>query len=115
MYQSLRLQPVGCEVQVGEQDLPPAQQSDLRRLRLLHLDDHVRRCKHLRRRTGDRGARRAVGFIVRPDARAGIVLDDDLMPMLNQFPHPAGVSPTRYSWALISFGTPIFTCMLPRG
>ena len=37
---------VGREVQVGEQDLSRAQQLDLRRLRLLHLQHHLRLGEH---------------------------------------------------------------------
>ncbi len=72
-------------MQVGEQNLARAQHGDLGRLRLLDLDDQVGRREHRAGRFDDRRAGRAVGFIARPDAGAGIVLHDDLVAVLDQF------------------------------
>jgi hypothetical protein len=49
------------------------------RLRLLDLHDHVGGREHFRRAVDDLGADLAVDIIVGADARARIVLDEDLM------------------------------------
>ena len=103
------------QVQVGEQDLARAQQLDLLRLGLLHLQHQVGlgedrgRVGHdagalrleVRRRRSSCPRRRRTGSAPRGRARVSSRT-------------PAGVSATRYSSALISVGTPTFIAATPR-
>ena len=52
--QALGLRGVGRKVQIGEEDLALAKLAPFRRLRLLHLDDHVGGRKNLGWRVDDR-------------------------------------------------------------
>ena len=55
----------------------------------------------------DRGAGAAIRLVVHTDALPGVALDDHLVPVMDGLAHAAGVSPTRFSRTLISFGTPM--------
>jgi hypothetical protein len=70
-------------MKIGEDDLAGAEESDFRRLRLLDLDDHLG--------FGDAscawGRWRADGAVIvvgEPAGHAGLGLDEDLMPGLDQ-------------------------------
>ncbi len=75
------------EVQVGEEHLAGAQHLDLRRLRLLDLEDHLGLAEDRRRVGRDP---RALGLVVGVGDRAalpGAGLDQDLVPVLGQLAH----------------------------
>ena len=81
---------VGREVQVGEERVAGLEQRHLGRLRLLDLDDHVRRAEHGGRVGQDL---RALGDVVGVgDGRAlsGTGLDHDLVAVLDQLAHAGG-------------------------
>jgi hypothetical protein len=106
--QRLGLLAVGRQVQVREQHLAAAQLIALGQLRLLDLHDQVGGREDLGGR-GDRGARGAIMRILEADA--GCPRRSARAPGGRRAPapaRPAGTMPTRYSWILISFGTPIF-------
>jgi hypothetical protein len=77
--QAFGLSGIRGQMQIGEEDLAFAQLLPLGRLRLLDLHDHVGGREHLRRAIDNRGARLAIDVVVGADARARILLDDDLM------------------------------------
>ena len=78
--QAFGQRPTGRQVQIGEQDLPLAQQFDLIRLRLLDLDDHLAVTEDFSAVGQQNAPRVAVLLVVEagPIARAG--LDEHLMP-----------------------------------
>jgi len=71
-------------MQVGKQDLILAQHCALIQLRLLDLDDHVRRRKDLFRRAGDRSTCVFVIGIGHADAQTSISFDNDLVAIVYQ-------------------------------
>ena len=97
-------------------DLARAQQLDLLRLRLLHLQDHVGLGEHRLGVGHDARALGLVGVVVDRAALAGAGLRSAPRGRARAAPGaPAGVSATRYSSALISVGTPTFIAApLPR-
>ena len=81
---------VGCEVQVGVQNLARAQHGALLRLRLLDLDDHVSLREHV---AGQRHQFRAGGgieIVGHADAFTGTVLHQYLVAMQREFTHAGG-------------------------
>ena len=76
---------IGGEVKIGEQDLVAPQQLGLLRLRLLDLDDELRRGEDLGGIRQNAGAGALISVIVKADAGAGAGFDDDLMPVMDQF------------------------------
>lgn len=91
-------------MQVGEQQVVGAQQRAFGGERLLDLDDHFGAGEEFPRAGDDRRAGGAVVVVGRADAEPGRLLDQHSVAV---FAHPrteAGVSPTRYSWFLISLG-----------
>ena len=87
--QPLRLDRVGRQMQIGEEDLVLAQHGDLGRLGLLHLHDHVRFREHLRRVGRDPRAGPFIVLVVDADPVRGTGLDDDLLAAADQFAHRA--------------------------
>jgi len=81
---------VGREVQEREQQLAPPQHLDLGRLRLLHLQDHLRRVEHCRRVGRDPRALRLVFGVGDRAALARPGLDQDLVAVLGHLAHPGG-------------------------
>ena len=78
--QAARLFGVGCEVQVGEQDLAFAQHLPLHLLRLLDLDDHLGRHEHLGGTGNDACTGGHVGRVIGTEAGAGAGLHQHLVP-----------------------------------
>ena len=109
-----RLLRIGGQMQVGEQHLPLAQPLALHRLRLLHLHDQVGLGEHLLRR-----AARSAPPPPRnphpgtPRPAPAPVSTITVWPCATASRAAWGVSPTRYSCGLISFGHPIFMGLLP--
>ena len=95
-------------MQIREKHLPRFQLAPLLRLRLLHLDDHVRGVEHVAGRRKHRRRPRADSRRRHADALTRVALDDHLVAVRQRLraPIPAS-SPTRFSRTLISFGTPM--------
>ena len=68
---------IGGEMQIGKQDLVLAQQQNLIRLRLLHLDDHLGSPEQFGDAGHDLGPGACIGRVIEPDPGAGAALDDD--------------------------------------
>ena len=81
---------IGCQVEVGVEDLAGAQHLALDGLRLLHLHDHVGLGEDFRRRGDDLGAGRSVVRVRCADARTGIGLHPDLVAVAHGFLHRSG-------------------------
>ena len=77
-------------MEIGKENLPRLEHAPLRRLRLLHLDDHVRAGKDLACGFHDLRAGAAVIIVVHADPLAGIVLDQHLMPVMDGLAHAGG-------------------------
>src|SRR3569833_1868250 len=73
-------------MEIGEQDLALAELGALVPLRLLDLDDHVRRLEHLGRGLGDIGAGLTIDVVRSADAVTGAALPQDLVAALDIFP-----------------------------
>ncbi len=82
--QPFGLLPIRRQMKIGEQHLAGSQPRDLLRLRLLHLDDHLRGGKDLVGTHGDLRAGASVGGIVEADAGAGAGFDDDLVTVMGR-------------------------------
>jgi len=79
---------VGGEVEVGEHDLPGAQQAQLARLRLLHLDDHVGPGEDLLGLGDHFGPVPQIVVVGQPGADPRHRLDQDLVPRPSQLLDP---------------------------
>ena len=90
LHQIAGLFRVGRQMQVGKKDLTRAQHLALRGLRLLDLDDHLRRRKYLRGVGGDARADSPVIVVGLVDAGSGLALDDDLVPVRDEFADAVG-------------------------
>ncbi|EIL95731.1 hypothetical protein UU5_09749 [Rhodanobacter sp. 115] len=88
--QVLGLHGIGCQVQVGEQDLALAELLALGCQRLLHLHDHVGFGEHLVRALGDAGTRRHVVGVVDARTQAGTGFHQHLVAVMHQFLHRGG-------------------------
>src|SRR5215469_503145 len=91
--QDVGQRPVGGEMQVGEQYLVLAQRAHLIRLGLLDLDDHLGRREYIGGARQNFGAGPLISAVIEADAGAGAGLDDDLVPVMHQFPHTARNKP----------------------
>ena len=80
----------GGEVQVGEENLPPAKQRELGGLRFLHLDDQVGLLKHLGGRSDNLGPILEVVFIGDARANPRAPFHQHPMPEPGQFFDPRG-------------------------
>jgi CheY-like chemotaxis protein len=94
-------------VQVGVEDLPLAQHRALAGLRFLDLDDHLGRGEDLGGGRGNHRSGLLVDLVGGADAASGTGFDRHLMAMATISRTDDGVRPTRYSWFLISLGTPM--------
>jgi hypothetical protein len=81
------LRRVGCQVQVGVEDLARAQHGAFGGLGLLDLDDHLGPGKHLRAVSTSRGTGQAVLLVRQADGRAGALLHLDLVAVELQLTH----------------------------
>ena len=100
------LRRVRREVQVRKQHLALAQLAALGGLRLLDLDDQFAPREDLFSATDQFRTGRNVVAVRQADGGAGALLDDDPMAPRGRSRTLAGTRPTRYSWFLISRGTP---------
>src|SRR5262249_28512204 len=105
---------VGGEVEVREQQLPLLDQRVLLRQRLLDLDDHLRLAVdaggaglHARADLGERGVGDA-------GAEPRALRTCTSWPCATRSSTIAGTAPTRFSWALISLGTPMIMGSVAR-
>ncbi len=80
-------------MEIGEEHLARPQPRDLRRLRFLHLDDHLGRGEDGIGVGRDARAGPLIGLIVEADAGAGAALDQHLMAVMDDFAHAAGHQP----------------------
>jgi len=76
---------IGCQVQIGEQDLVLAQHGDFGWLRLLHLDDHVSRGKNFGSRINNGRTGSPVIIIFQSDSMTCIRLNGDLVAVVDDF------------------------------
>jgi hypothetical protein len=102
----VRLIGVGGEVEVGEEQVPGLEQRDLLRLRLFDLYDHVGGREGLGGAAGDAGAGLDIVLVGEIDTVPGGGFTITSWPAATSSDTEDGVRPTRYSWFLISFGTP---------
>ena len=91
--QSVSLHWVRCEVEVGEEDLIPAQHRSFGGLWLFHFDHHVGGGEHARCVLGDVCAGRLIRRVIGADAVASAGLHRDLMAPAHQFVHAARGQP----------------------
>jgi hypothetical protein len=83
--QIARLLQIGCQMQIGEQDLALAQLGAFRHLRLFHLHDHVGRLEDRILISGELRAGRFIFRIRQTRPKTGAGLDDDVVSMMHQF------------------------------
>jgi hypothetical protein len=99
LEKAARLLGIGRQVEVGEKDLPFSQLHPFRRLRLLHLDDHLGCGEHLGGSVDDRRASAAIGFIVGANPRTRPRLHDHVMARGHILAHAArGQSDPVFVW-----------------
>ena len=85
LHQVARLLGIGCEVQIGIEDLAFAQHRALDRLRLLDLHDHFAGRENFFGAVDDLGARLDIEAVVRADAFARAGLDQHAVTVRHQF------------------------------
>ena len=80
----LRLRKVGREMEVGEQNLSRPQERPFRRERLLDLHHHLGAGEDFRRRLDEFGPGARIVLVRGARAGAGALLDDGLVPVMNE-------------------------------
>lgn len=81
---------LGRQMQIGEQDLPLADQRELGRLRLLDLEDQLGLLPHRGGGGGDLRPGGDITGIANADAGTRAGLDQELMPMVRKLAHYRG-------------------------
>ena len=90
LQQACGLLGIGREMEIGEQQLTGTQHGDFRRLRLLHLHDHIGPREHVGGRGHDLGTGSAIHVVGEADGSPRMRLHDDLVAVGDEFAHARG-------------------------